>query len=88
METAIGEAATSERSFHALRVTAATALNAAKRPDGHIQCLLRWKTLEAMRIYAKMDAKQYAGLVDEITTTEIDVTQPARCSGRKTSPRS
>lgn len=74
---ALGELEASRRSFHALRVTAATALSTKKRPDGAIQAVIRWKTLEAMRLYAKMDATQYADLVDEITTTQIDVTKVA-----------
>jgi len=74
---AIGAEEAARRSFHALRVTAATALNTRKRPDGAIQCVLRWKTLEAMRLYAKMNRTHYADLVDEITTTEIEVTRAA-----------
>jgi len=74
---AIGEVEAAQRSWHALRVTAATALNTGKRPDGAIQCVVRWKTLEAMRLYAKMDRSQYADLVDEITTIPIDITKAA-----------
>lgn len=75
LSAVLGEEEAKHRSWHALRVTAATALNTAKRPDGAIQCLLRWKTLDAMRLYAKMDRHHYADLVEEITTTRIDVTQ-------------
>jgi len=72
--SAIGAEAAAGRSWHSLRATAATALHACKRPDGHIQCVIRWKTLEAMRLYAKMQDTHYADLVDEITTTNVNVT--------------
>jgi hypothetical protein len=73
--SALGADEAKRRSWHALRVTAATALNTAKRPDGAIQCVLRWKTVDAMRLYAKMNRQQYADLVEEITTTPIEVTR-------------
>ena len=72
--SAIGAESAAGRSWHSLRATAATALHACKRPDGHIQCVIRWKTLEAMRLYAKMQDTHYADLVDEITTTNVNVT--------------
>ena len=75
LELAIGAVEAALRSWHALRVTAATALGAAKRPDGVVQCVIRWKTLEAMRLYSKMDRTFYADVVDEITTTPVQVTQ-------------
>ena len=63
--------------WHALRVTAGTALGTAKRPDGLVQAVIRWKTLEAMRLYNKTNRHQYADAVDDITTTAIDVTKAA-----------
>ena len=72
---ALGENEAKRRSWHSMRVTVATALNTAKRSDGAVQCICRWKTLEAMRLYAKMDPTEYADLVDEITATRIDVTK-------------
>ena len=77
LKVAIGPEEAARRSYHALRVTAATALNTRKRPDGAIQCVLRWKTLDAMRLYAKMNRTNYADIVDEITTTRIEVTRVA-----------
>ena len=74
IEAAIGKAEADQRSWHALRVTAATALNTAGQPDGMIQAMLRWKTVDAMRLYAKVDRTRYADLVDEISTVDIQVT--------------
>ena len=75
------------KSWHSCRVTIATRLM-ARRADGRraggiardeiegvIQTLVRWKTAEAMRIYARMDATQYADYVDMAT----DVRQAAGC---------
>jgi len=73
----LGELIGKAKRWHALRVTAATALNSARQADGVIQCVLRWKTLEAMRLYAKMDRQQYADAVDLITSTNIVVTKAA-----------
>ena len=70
---ALGKEEAAQRSWHSLRVTLATALLARNNPDGAIQCLCRWKTSEAMRIYARMDRKTYADLVEQATTTEIEV---------------
>ena len=47
---ALGEVEAALRSWHALRVTAATALATNTRPDGLVQAVIRWKTLEAMRL--------------------------------------
>ena len=74
MEQAIGSVEAALRSWHALRVTAASALGQAKKPDGVIQCVIRWKTVEAMRLYNKMDRDYYADVVDEITRTSVNVT--------------
>ena len=72
---AIGKEEAARRKWHALRVTAATALGTAKQADGVIQALVRWKSLEAMRLYAKMNCHTYADAVDLITSTSIDVTR-------------
>ena len=73
LQAAIGKADAKERSFHALRVTFATALCAKKHQDGAIQCVIRWKTLDAMRTYCKMDPRQYAKIVEEGSTFDVDV---------------
>lgn len=64
-----GEAA--ERTWHSCRITLATRLFAERARsiardeiEGVIQSLVRWKTPEAMRIYARMEPEQYANYVD------------------------
>ena len=75
MRCAIGDAEAARRSWHSLRVTIATALSTRRHPDGLIQALVCWKTLDAMRLYAKTNRHQYADAVEEVTTTSIDVTR-------------
>jgi len=67
----LGTAAADMLSWHAFRVTIAMALLAARgkeivrdEVEGVIQCLVRWKTLEALRIYARMNPSTYADYVD------------------------
>ena len=62
-----------QRTWHSCRITLATRLF-ARRGEAHgiardeiegvIQSLVRWKTVEAMRIYARMQPDQYADYVD------------------------
>ena len=66
------------RSWHSCRVTIAKNLMhmrgtriARDEVEGVIQSVVRWKTPEAMRIYARMDAKQYADYVDMATSPHI-----------------
>ena len=75
MRCAVGDAEAARRSWHSLRVTIATALSTRRHPDGLIQALVCWKTLDAMRLYAKTNRHQYADAVEEVTTTSIDVTR-------------
>jgi hypothetical protein len=44
--------------------------------EGVIQSLVRWKTPEAMRIYARMEPEQYANYVDLATTTDAPAAIP------------
>lgn len=59
------------RTWHSCRITLATRLFAKRAQsiardeiEGVIQSLVRWKTPEAMRIYARMQPEQYADYVD------------------------
>ena len=72
----VAEAA--KRSWHSARITLATRLFARRGSgadrsiardeiEGVIQSLVRWKTLEAMRIYARMEPETYASYVDMAT---------------------
>lgn len=76
-----------KRSWHSARITLATRLfarrgdtNAIARDDveGVIQSLVRWKTVEAMRIYARMEPEMYATYVDMAANLqdESDGTMP------------
>ena len=69
-----------KRSWHSARITIATRLfarrgsvNGIARDDveGVIQSLVRWKTPEAMRIYARMERDQYADYVDMATDANM-----------------
>ena len=75
-----------KRSWHACRVTIATRLFAARGSksgeiprdeiEGVIQSVVRWKTVEAMRIYARMGRHAYADYVDLATNTDADAQIP------------
>jgi hypothetical protein len=76
-------AAAAQRTWHSARITLATRLYARRGARGGIerdevegvtQALVRWKTVEAMRIYARMAPDQYADYVDMATdvTTDTD----------------
>ena len=68
------------RTWHSARITLATRLFARRGEsrgiardeiEGVIQSLVRWKTVEAMRIYARMQPAQYADYVDMATDSRI-----------------
>ena len=76
------ETEAAKRSWHSCRITIATRLYARRgaRTDGIpvdaiegvIQSLVRWKTPEAMRIYARMEAQRYADYVDMATDMRVE----------------
>lgn len=74
---ALGTAAAALRSWHSCRITIATRLYARRGSDvardeveGIIQAVVRWKTVEAMRIYARIDPAHYAQYVDMAASLE------------------
>ena len=76
----LGEAAAAVLSWHAFRVTIAMALLASRNHsimrdevEGVIQTLVRWKTVEALRIYARMKPNDYADFVDLATKTDASL---------------
>ena len=80
MAAVMSAAQAAKHSWHACRITLATRLFARRGGDiardeieGVIQSLVRWKTLEAMRIYARMEPGTYADYVD-MGTREHDNT--------------
>ena len=76
------EAEAAKRSWHSCRITIATRLYARRGArtngiavdaiEGVIQSLVRWKTPEAMRIYARMEAQRYADYVDMATDMRVE----------------
>ncbi len=69
-----------QRTWHSCRITLATRLFARRgdaqgikrdEVEGVIQSLVRWKTVEAMRIYARMQPTQYADYVDMATDPRV-----------------
>ena len=78
MGACIGADAAASKSWHSLRVTLASALLAKRTPDGAqangdgtIQAIVRWKTVESMRIYARMLPNEYADRVEEASRTDV-----------------
>ena len=59
-------------SLHSFRVYLACALLALKRSHAEIQALLRWKTDEALRIYARLSSSAYADLLVGVGDANID----------------
>ena len=75
---ALGAAAAAMRSYHSCRVTFASLMLKLKYSDGTIQALCRWKTVEAMRIYARLGATEYSSLVEKALEGSLDLSeQPA-----------
>ena len=80
MDAVMTAAEAALRTWHSARITLATRLFARRgaaqgaargiardEVEGVIQSLVRWKTPEAMRIYARMEPEQYADYVDMAT---------------------
>jgi hypothetical protein len=57
--------------MHSFRIYLACALLAAKASDAQIQSLVRWQTLESLHIYARLNASDYAGLLDRAHSADI-----------------
>ena len=48
---------------HSFRIYLACALKSAGKSDAEIQMLCRWQSLDSLRLYARMDARQYSELI-------------------------
>jgi hypothetical protein len=59
-------------SLHSFRVYLACCLLELKRSHAQIQALLRWKTDEALRIYARLNSHTYADLLDGVGDVHLD----------------
>jgi hypothetical protein len=57
--------------WHSFRIYLACALLAAGADSGTIQCLLRWKTDAALKLYARMNAEVYQGWLSSAGTADV-----------------
>ena len=80
LTVALGAAEAAVLSWHAFRVTCAMALLAERGKrimrdeiEGVIQTVVRWKTVEALRIYARTKPGQYADYVDMCTRNDASL---------------
>ena len=80
LTTCLSAAEAAVLSWHAFRVTIAMALLAQRNKgivrdevEGVIQTLVRWKTVEALRIYARMRPSDYADYVDMATQGDANL---------------
>jgi hypothetical protein len=60
MTMLVGEAAAASYSIHSFRIYLACALLEAGASHGTIQCMLRWRSEDALRIYARINDYKYA----------------------------
>ena len=64
-------------SWHSFRIYLACSLKAAGCQDSEIQALCRWQTLESLRIYARLNAEDYAAFLARAQATDISQIQSA-----------
>jgi hypothetical protein len=69
---ALGEQAASTRSFHGCRVFAACCHRANGENDETIQALCRWRTSASLKIYARINPRDYAARVRRMSSTVVD----------------
>ena len=65
------------KTMHSKRVAIATGLRALDSPDGEIQALVRWSSLESLRIYARMGLEYQARKRDQLQYANIDTMNAA-----------
>ena len=66
------EAASGEVTLHSFRVYLACCLLELKRSTDEIKALLRWKSDEALRVYARLNAHAYADLLQGVGSVQVD----------------
>ena len=64
-------------SLHSFRVYLASALYAAGCPNDRIQAILRWKSEEALLIYARLNDSERTGWVNKAQLADVDSTVAA-----------
>ena len=75
LEKVVPAGTASRYSPHSFRRYLACALMAANVDRDHILALLRWKTSESLAIYAKLNDRAYADMVDAAGTADISSIQ-------------
>ena len=71
---ALPAASAKRRSFHSCRVFAASCHKAHDEPDEMIQALVRWRTAASLKIYARINPRDYAARVRRMSQTDVDST--------------
>ena len=66
------------KTFHSKRVWVATGLGALDSSEAEIQALVRWSTVESLRIYSRMNLDYQARRRDLLHTAQIDVLNATR----------
>ena len=69
---ALGEQTASTRSFHGCRIFAACCHRANGEDDETIQALCRWRTSASLKIYARINPRDYAARVRRMSSTVVD----------------
>lgn len=78
LEQLMPAAETHKYSWHSFRSWLACALLSLKAADGSrlcsegtIQCMLRWRSPEALRVYARLNPSEYGGLLSSAMTADV-----------------
>ena len=62
-------------SWHSFRIGLACALLAAGASDAVIMALCRWRSMSALRIYARLNSEDYARFIDDATALDLSSIQ-------------
>ena len=71
VERIVGVPDAAQYSLHSFRSYLASALLAAGATTAEIQALLRWKTVEALEIYARMNPSKYHNLLRRAADADV-----------------
>ena len=72
MRAALSPAQRRRKTMHSKRVFCATGLRDLNSSDGEIQALVRWSSVESLRIYARMGLEYQARRRDTLLSARID----------------
>ena len=71
---ALPAAVVRRRSFHSCRVFAASCHKAHDESDEMLQALVRWRTAASLKIYARINPRDYAARIRRVSQTDVDST--------------